>query len=157
MKHITLLILILSSYVNATEQYREILEVDGYPFEFNQLPLEGFITQEKFNELYKPPICSAAWRGYRGHWMIVGNILYLRYLERGPCEDIPESIDLSKMFKGQEYNIEASWYTGNIILPIGPREFTYNGDDPRTVEYQAVVYKIEKGVVRGRIIERIKE
>ena len=46
---------------------------------------------------------------------------------------------------------------GDIVLPIGPREFTYNGDDPTIVEYQAVVYKIEEGVVRGRIIVRIKE
>lgn len=141
----------------ATEQYREVLVVDGYPFEFNQHPLEQLISSEKFIKLYKPTLCSAAWRGYQGRWVLYGNKLYLQHLNLTPCNESTSLADLKKLFPDSENEVEANWVSMDLVVPIGMREHIWGEDSSPIVEFQAVIYKIEGGILRGRIIQRIKE
>ena len=141
----------------ATEQFREVLFVDDHPFEFHQLPLEQLISTEKFIALYKPILCSAAWRGYRGRWVLHGNKLYLLQLDLTPCSENESPADLKKLFPESEKGVEANWVNMDIVVPIGEREYIWGEEKFPIIEFQAVVYKFEKGILRARNIERIKE
>lgn len=140
-----------------TEQFREVLFVDGHPFEFREFPLEQFISSEKLIAVYKPILCSAAWRGYRGQWVLYGNKLYLQQLDLTPCNESESPADLKKLFPESENGVGASWVTMDLVVPIGEREYIWGEERSPIIEFQAVVYKFEKGVLRARIIERIKE
>ncbi len=157
MKYLLCIILIFPCLARSTEQYREILRVDGYPFEFHQHPLEQFISEEKFIALYDVAPCSAAWRGYQGTWVITGNKLYLQHLNLTPCSQTIKTADLTKIFPNKEHGVEASWVNMELVVPIGAREFIWGEEQSPIVEFQAVVYKIENGIVRGRVISRVKQ
>jgi len=120
------------------------------------------ISQEEFDELYNPPQCSAAWRGYQGTWKILGELLYLSFLERDPCRLTTDSrkwkekqFDFEKIIPGENYGIKlilADWYTGDITIPLGEfKVIEKNGK--KELFYQIIVYKISKGKVISREIK----
>ena len=171
MKHrsiIFALIFFLQHSAEATEQILEKVSVGKGEFVFLQEPLSQLLSAEEFNQrYYVEPACSAAWRGYRGHWLIADEELYLMNLERDPCGGQIDSrdweakqFDLGKIREGARAHskpILADWYTGEIVIPIGDTEVVTPDEDaidPYQYWFEAVVYRIEKGQVVNRTIEK---
>ena len=155
---LTILSVMLSLEVNATQQIPEEFEVDMARFRIEQQPLDSFISNEDFHKMFKPGVCSASWRGYKGSWALRGQKLVLTYLVTDACSKSPKSIDTNKLFGSKRYPVEATWYTGKIIVRIGERKFY----DPAIVgysgqEYEAVVYEFQSGKLISRSIETVEE
>ena len=162
-----LLLFFFAAQCKATDQILETVSIGVGGFAFYQDPLTQLISHDEFNKLYDTgPGCSAAWRGYKGYWRILQKQLYLTYLERDPCgfEVDPKdwkakSFDFGKIKKGLNYHLEpilADWYTGEIVIPIDESKYIegkYDENGANLFEFEAIIYKIEKGKVTSRNIE----
>jgi hypothetical protein len=157
MKHlISLFILIFSTNAFATQQIPEEFDVDMAKFEINEQPLDSFIGPDEFKKRFKPDICSANWRGYKGYWALRDNKLVLRHLVQNACSKDPKSIDIEKLFGNKRYPIEATWYTGKITIRISKRNYLKSETTGHSgVEYEAIVYEFQKGKLVSRKIETV--
>jgi len=161
-----LALLFVCSLGNATEQILEEISIGDGLFTIYERPLSQLISKENFIELYDPPKCSAVWRGYLGTWTIRDNKLYLNFLERDPCNLTADSrnweekqFDFKKIIPGKDFSlqeIEASWYSGDITIPLGEfRVVEFN--EKKELEFQIIVYKVNKGNIESRKIKYVSD
>ena len=159
--------LLVCSEVNATQQILEDITILDGQFKFYERPLSQLISENDFNELFAPPQCSAAWRGYKGTWNISGDQLYLIFLERDPCNIIADSrnwkekqFDFEKIIPGKNFNIqnvEANWYSGEITIPLGDFRLVNGVNEQKELQYQVILYTVNKGKIQNREIKYIGE
>ena len=142
---------------------KESVSIGDGNFSFYGYPLEQLVSDSEFHEIYNvSPECSGAWRGYQGRWLILVDVLYLRYLIKDPCgfgSSEVEAFDLKKLFP--EYNefkdaLKADWFSGEIVIPISESKYV-EGRKTSTghtySEHEVLVYVIENGNVKDRKIE----
>lgn len=91
-----------------TIQAREIIQYRGKSYSLYDFPLEPFKKQHP--EFPFPGRCSAAWRGYVGHWKIEQDKLYLCLLGLGQHT-------MEEVF-GHSEPVFAQWYSGFLKLGI---------------------------------------
>lgn len=115
-------------------------------------PLEIYFQKNEPRQRFHPTLengCSTAlWRGYVGLWRIENNQLFL--VDVYACGDKKRSIK-DQIFKGQDSEIFADWFTGDLFIQKG-KVIKYNhfGYD-RYYEMEIVA------TVNGGIIETEKE
>lgn len=91
-----------------TMQAREIIEYRGEEYSLYDFPLERFKKQHPEFPFWGR--CSAAWRGYVGHWKIEQDKLYLCSLSWGQ--------HTMKDLFGDSEPVFAQWYSGSLKLGI---------------------------------------
>jgi len=143
----------------ATEQFSEVLDLGGVSFDIHEVPLVGHphygSLVEKLN--IGSGICSAAWRGYKGIWVIDNDKLYLQLIIKNPCNQDPEYLKPAELIEQNESDGFASWYSGDISFRISRKSYFDKSVDGKSgVEYEAVVFKIENGKVLSRTIEQVQ-
>ena len=144
--------------VNATQQIPEEFDVDMAKFDIEQQPLDSFIDNQQFQKKFGAAMCSASWRGYKGYWALRGEQLMLTRLVTDACSKSPNSVDPEELFKKKKYPIEATWYSGRVVVRISKRNFFdadrvgYSGQI-----YEAVVYVFLAGKLISRSIEIVEE
>jgi len=158
MKYIVIsFLLVLSFQLHATQQILEEFDVDRAKFEILQQPLDSYIENKHFHEKFGPPVCSASWRGYKGYWALRNEKLFLDYLITDPCSNKSDMVDAGKLFGKDQYPIEATWYTGTIVVRISKRKYFPTVDNYSSIEYEAVVYRFQEGQLVSRSIDVIRE
>ena len=158
MKKIVLLAFLLySSFVGATQQIEEKLDLGGVRFDIDEFPLESHPSYEQIVKDIGSEMCSASWRGYQGIWSIAKDKLYLSHLIKNPCGDNSEYLDPTNLTGLKNTEGVASWYTGNITFRISRKSHLTKSVDGVSGEvYEAVVYEIRSGEVISRKIEKVQ-
>ena len=66
---------------------------------------------------------------------------------------------MSLIFNSVKPDIKASWYTGNITVRIGERDWIKDDNSDRNIgrKYEAVVYVFNKGQLVSRSIKEISD
>lgn len=153
MRHISIFIFILWT-INcyATGQTGELVIYKGDTLIMLCEPLEVYLQKneprEKFYPFLKDGCSTALWRGYVGLWEIRENRLFL--IDIFGCGDKTKSIK-EKIFKGQNLEILADWFEGQLFIEKG-----------RVIKYNHMAYDryYEKEVVltvRNGIVESVTE
>jgi hypothetical protein len=101
-----------------TAQAPEIIWYKGQQEALCQTPLAYYFNRRR----RKPPNFiaphTALWRGYIGEWVVENNALYLRNLTNYSVKDCPD-FDWREIFKGQQGDIKATWYSGELRIVKG--------------------------------------
>lgn len=110
----------------ATEQIPEVLVMDGQRYSLFAEPFGQLLDQPAHWQTFRNTLeagagsCTANWRGYRGYWAITDDRLYLTRLESNACSDAPPEMPLEDYFPGQRAPVFADWFTGPLLIPLGP-------------------------------------
>jgi len=149
---------LLSQAALATAQFPELLLVDGKPRVMFANPLEPWLKVQQNAEKLKPYIseqrCSASWRGYRGTWEVKGDSLQLVNLTANPCSQPPKEVPLSALFPGKTAPVDATWFSGRLVVPDGNQtKYVHMGYMSQYERY--ILFHVE----RGRVVksETVKE
>ena len=163
LKVLLLLFSFFMQEIDATEQIRERVWIGDGDFQFYGYPLRQLIEDEDFRDIYEiESLCSALWRGYQGYWSISNKELYLTALIKNPCSydsKKKESFDLKIVLPDYDINkyyYKADWYSGEIVIPISesePIEGKKNELGHQYYQNQVIVYSVEKGNIKSRVIE----
>ncbi len=137
----------------ATAQIPEVLELNGKPNSLFSEPFTFYLAAHPSEipklERVATDRCTGSWRGYQGHWFIREQKLYLRSLFANPCRDKPEPIPLRTFFPGREGPVQAEWYTGKLVVPLGKRvSYVHLGYESEYERYLVI------SVERGRILSQ---
>ncbi len=121
MKYIKIIILILwTTSCLATGQIGELIIYKGDTLTMLCEPLEVYLRKNEPREKLYPFLrddCSTAlWRGYVGLWELKNGRLVL--IDIFACGQKSVSIK-NKVFKGQQQEIFADWYTGQLFIERG--------------------------------------
>lgn len=126
-----------------TTQKPETLRNEGKALSLCSQPLSELFA-ERGN---KPPFratSTALWRGYVGHWSIIGDKLYLDDI-KGELSD-GSKVSLQTVFPDASGPVLADWYTGTLRIPQGDR-LRYVHGGYASVYAQDLLIDIEKGIV----------
>jgi len=153
MKYIsTIILIILTSKSFATGQRGELIIYKGDTLEMLGEPLETFLSKNEPREKYYPFLkdgCSTAlWRGYVGLWKIIDNRLVL--VDIFGCGDKSISIK-DKIFKGQNTEIFAEWFNGDLFVEKG-KMIKYNHTAYDRYYENEIVIGLTNGVVNKETV-----
>ena len=112
-----------SNFCLATEQEDDVLYFESQQYEIKEVPLHTGLDPEELAGIVGPVKCTGSWRGYKAYWFISDDILWLSRILINPCGDAAEYIKADVLFSNQEYPIKADWFTGDIGLVVGEREY----------------------------------
>ena len=145
----------LATTALATEQIPDTSELDGQTRPLYTEPLGTWLDDPAhwatFRELVQlsPKPCTGNWRGYRAAWRLHAGRLQLRRLVRDACAQNPPEVPLRVLFPGREGAIDADWYSGTLVVPLGEAGGnTRMGDSTRFPRYALV------RIAAGREVER---
>lgn len=147
--------LLVPVHASATAQIPDVLVLDGETIDLNTLPLAPLIAEGRVVMPNDVVASSANWRGYRGHWVIEDDSLWLtavklerwEQLSRDVMRIIDEDI-LPSLFPGQT-RVEADWYTGALVIPRGEVvDYVHMGFASTHERYTLL------GIRAGRVVER---
>ena len=94
---------------------------------------------------------TALWRGYVGHWEIVGERLYLIKL-RGTLAD-GTAASVATLFPDFPQRVFAHWYSGTIRIPQGRQiEYVHSGYASRFE--RDLLLELERGIVTSTEIRQ---
>ncbi len=139
----------------ATEQIPDTIRIDGETRPLYSEPLGAWLDEgehwavfrERGLEARGP--CSANWRGYRADWQLQDGRLRLQRIVRGACARKPPEIPLATLFPGRDMPIEADWYHGTLLVPLGePGRNNHMGYSTRDPRYAVIT------IVAGREVDR---
>jgi hypothetical protein len=96
-------------------QTKESIIIKGQKYSLFTCPLAGYWTKKNPKPAIKLPVSSCR-RGYVATWEIFHECLYLvRIIFHAPEDDF----GLDFIFPGNTGKVKASWYTGELKIPIG--------------------------------------
>lgn len=154
MKKLTLSLLLFmgfSSNVSATAQMPDLLIYEGKTVGIFSNPLETYFDKNhpRPNELFKTS-CTASWRGYLATWEIKHGFLYLVKLVEGSCSNDATEIPLAQLFPKQKAPIQATWFSGSLVIPQGNElEYVHMG-------YGSVYEKeLHLMIKNGKLVDKI--
>lgn len=148
MKYVSTIVLLLWTTISfATGQRGEQVIYKGDTLTMLCEPLEIYFQENDSQQRLHPSIensCSTAlWRGYVGLWKIENNRLFL--VDVYACGDRNRSIK-NQIFKGQDAEIFAYWFTGDLFIEKGKIiKYSHSGYD-RCYEVEIVV-KVNRGFI----------
>ncbi len=153
-RRLTLLVILIAlagrSY--ATAQIPDEIRFDGRTEMLFSEPLNAFLAIGSNLDKLRPFLrerCSGSWRGYQATWEVRGVDLFLVALVTAPCNSMPNSVPLERIFPGPTSAVLASWFSGSLVVPIGRQvEYVHKGYESRCEKY--LVFQ----VIGGRIISR---
>jgi hypothetical protein len=98
-----------------TPQSCDTILIDGKQYCLYSCPLNNYWTEKNPKPQIRIPITSN-YRGYVAKWEIVDGFLYITdLLFRG----IGNDYDLEYIFPGAVDKVKATWYTGELKIPLG--------------------------------------
>ena len=118
----------VSNLCFGTKQMDDVIIIEGQQYQINELPLDRKVGHDELQKVLNPQLCSASWRGYKAEWFIKDGFLWLSSIIKSPCADEAEYVKADVLFPHQEYPIKADWYSGEIGLFVGEREYI-NGEN----------------------------
>jgi len=150
MKFTLLFVLTLSfGQLYATGQGSEFIIYKGDTLQMMSEPLEPYLSANEPRGNFYLPLkdgCSTAlWRGYVGLWEIRDDRLYL--IDVYACGNKAKSIK-NKIFKDNELDIVASWFTGKLFVEKG-KVIKYHHSGYDRIYEQEIVIDIDGGDVKG--------
>ena len=107
-------------------------------------PNEGYLTID-----FDPGQCSASWRGYRAFWKIEDGRLLLERVVTHPCSKTPKEVDLKRLSPSGTRPVEATWYSGVLVVPLGTAKLDQRSSSGSVYERYAVFV-----VQRGKVLSR---
>jgi len=159
---ILLFALLVCQTAMATGQIPEQILIDGKPNILFSEPLQNLLKNpaqmEKLRPYLSNLLCTASWRGYMAYWEIRDGNLFLVQVLANPCDKEPQEVPLSAFFTGSSGPVMASWYSGNLLVPLGKRlEYIHMGYESRYEKYLVISIKNGKVVGRNEVSERPKD
>ncbi len=158
MKYLMLLILVLPCYkIIATEQIQDAIYVDRKKFYIEEQPLWGYPKYKSVLEKIGPGLSTASRRGYQAFWRVSNDKLYLIYINYNPGDGNGSTIIPEELLAERESKEFASWYNGKVtIRTSGITYLSKSVEGVNGEKFDAVVYKIAKGKVLSRDVEKIE-
>ncbi|MCG7530780.1 hypothetical protein MHM98_05340 [Psychrobium sp. MM17-31] len=157
-----LFLTLITMGASATQQIREVLELDGARFDIDEFPLDSHPEIVELVKKIDSRTCSAAWRGYKALWTIRKDKLYLSHIVKNPCAEksrrklrSAEYIYPNNLFNTETSDYIANWYSGKITFRISDKVYVYKSGVTGQ-KYEAVVYDILNGEVISRNIETVE-
>ncbi len=137
-----------------TAQIPEKIRYQEQDLDMCSFPLTAYSDLGGNVPLFKPN-SSALWRGYLGHWEIVGDRLYMVGLEAK--YDDGTAITLETLFPGFPDRVFAHWYSGTLRIPQGKMlQYVHMGYE--SVFERDVFVTVQRGLVTGtRVRDNAKE
>ncbi|MFN5171231.1 MAG: hypothetical protein ACK5DD_16565 [Cyclobacteriaceae bacterium] len=150
MKYIsTIIFFIWTAICYATGQEGERVIYRGDTLTMLCEPLEIYLQKNEPRQRFHPSLesgCSTAlWRGYVGLWRIENNRLFL--VDVYVCGDKKRSIR-DKIFKGQDSEIIADWFTGDLFIEKG-KVIKYNHSGYDRYHEMEIVANVNGGVIEN--------
>jgi len=149
--NLAILLISLASCCYATGQRGELIIYMGDTLEMLCEPLEIYLRanepREKHHPFLKDGCSTALWRGYVGLWEIKNDRLVL--VDVFGCGDKTISIK-DNIFKGQNSEIFAEWFNGELYIEKGKLIKYYHSAYDRYYEHEIVV-TIADGIVKNKI------
>lgn len=157
---ITILISVCSF---ATEQFPDLLFIEEDTVYIKDFPLEQLMFEYKVTDMFDTEsLSTGCWRGYRAHWRIENDSLFLEKIVG--CFDENKSIDMFELFSKNQYEVEI--YNGRIFADWYDISFTswnYESQPSRNhtmlyspthleIEEENVLLKIVKGIIKKDIL-----
>jgi hypothetical protein len=104
----------------ARKQSMTIHAPDILIYRGEHLSIWSFPLEPYFGEGNSRPGCvlSGLDRGYRATWEIDHDTLYLVDIEQAWVEG--KALGLADLFPGHNGRVEASWFTGDVRIPLAP-------------------------------------
>lgn len=144
-----------ASPVLATEQIPDTIRIDGDTRPLYSEPLGAWLDEAEHWTVFRGLFldtrgpCSANWRGYRADWQLQNDRLLLWRIVRGACASNPPEVALEKLFPGRDTPIEADWYNGTLLVPLGEAGGNHHmGYSTRYPRYAVI------RIAAGREVER---
>lgn len=165
-KLVVVFLLCLSPFCFATEQIRDVLTVENGFYHIQETPLSQLYDHEELSSILKHQRCTGSWRGYKASWALRDGFLWLTHIRKNPCSDSYESVEAKALFDGEEYPVKASWYNGNIALPVGEAkavvregsdESNSREDDLLGYDVEAFVFNFENGKLVSKGVELVQK
>jgi len=148
-----LLLVLLPSAAVATTQIPDEVVLDGSPSPLFSEPLRARLSvaprEGGLAIGFDPGQCSASWRGYRAFWRVQDGKLLLERVVTHPCSKTPKEVDLKPLSPSGTKPVEATWYTGVLVVPLGRARLDQRGRDGNVYERYAVLV-----VQRGNVVSR---
>ena len=151
-----LMLCAVASPVLATEQIPDTIRIDGDTRPLHSEPLGAWLDEAghwaTFRALFlahRRGPCTANMRGYRADWNLQDGRLLLQRIVRDACASDPPEVPLAKLFPGRDGPIEADWYNGTLLVPLGEAgENSHMGYSTRYSRYAVI------RIAAGREVER---
>ncbi|WP_299161734.1 hypothetical protein [uncultured Tenacibaculum sp.] len=127
-KTLSLILIILTIGITKAEniitaQYPDKIIYEGKEFNLNSNPLEPYFDKNPEN---RPEMTSTAlWRGYVGHFEIIGRELFLTDMKKPVSYTDDDGnykqkwVSIYKMYFPRQEKVKIDWFTGILILPHG--------------------------------------
>lgn len=152
----------------ATEQIPDKIIMEGEKHTLlSPSPFEYAISDVQIQSVRKrvqglTPGCTANWRGYVATWEVSKERLLLRDVDISDCGTVPKLVPLSLFFANHDGPVDATWYSGTLLVGKGkanlvhePRDIRPNVDRVdaygRRWRYEAI---LKLTVERGEIISQ---
>ncbi len=150
MRALLFLLLLVPGFAAATAQIPDLIVLDG---KTNSLFTNPFGAYLRRNQEAIPKLeavveggCSASWRGYRANWEIKERRLFLAALFSDPCSQSPKPIPLTTFFPDAQGPVEATWFSGTLVIPQGEMtEYIHMGYQSEYERYLLIT--VEQGAV----------
>ncbi|MEW4922554.1 hypothetical protein [Algibacter sp. 2305UL17-15] len=153
-KTLSLILIILTIGITRAEsiitaQYPDKIIYEGKEFNLNSNPLEPYFDKNPEN---RPEMTSTAlWRGYVGHFEIIGNELFLTDMKKPVSYTDDDGnykrkwVSIYKMYFPRQGKVRIDWFTGILILPHGKMvEYVHMGYASTYSKYWLL--EIENGI-----------
>jgi hypothetical protein len=95
------------------------------------------------------PSCSASWRGYSADWEVDDGKLFLAAVHADPCNKKPPIVPLTKLFPNSHGPVQATWFTGRLVIPRGKPPQYGNAAYPSGYESYLII-SVRAGVVHSQ-------
>ena len=145
----------MATSVLATEQIPDTIRIDGDIRPLHSEPLGVWLEAAEHWAVFRERVldargpCSANWRGYRADWHLQDGRLLLQRIVRGACARTPPEVPLTQLFPGRDVPIEADWYDGTLLVPLGEAgENSHMGYSTRYPRYAVIT------IAAGREVDR---
>jgi len=152
MKKISLILLILISAIDlfGTEQFPDIIIIEGVEYELYDYPLEEIFKKYPEKRQITNVTCTALWRGYIATYELINNVLYLKEIEikyiDSAKNEISKRQNYLKILFPEKDSIKVDWYTGILRISNG-KEICYN-EKKRLFFYERFfIFEIQNGVL----------
>ena len=137
-----------------TAQFREILNMNDKEYALSCEPLEPYLNNRYPDEGSPFAYTSTAcWRGYVGEWKIDNSKLYLVSMSETYGYDHDKETYYSinwreELFDGDQGDIKAYWFTGDLVIPIGEMlEYVHMGYE--SIFEEELIIHVQEGEVVG--------
>lgn len=131
----------------------EQLIIERQEFALSTEPLEPYLdTLDPRPELGSGGYCTALYRGYIGVWEIRTSMLWLKTL--GETID-NRPMEAGRLFPGRNYPIHATWFTGQLRLPVGPILIQSHIGSASESQKNRLITIRDGGVIRDRTYDHL--